>query len=209
MMQEKLIQYLLPIVCVVLMAVVAAVGGAGWGWSRGVASEQAKLMKERAGMAQREKDVAKAESEWAERVAVESAKFKEASESLAAARVLIDQIGDNTHVEVRKVATDRQCISPATARLLDASITKANARLAAARSPGVLVAAATATAPVAAPDAGEQHVALPSGYTEREVAEYINELTIDYSIGADRHNRLVDTLRASPLIKVVPDKRSL
>ena len=208
MMQEKLIQYLLPIVCVVLMAVVAAVGGAGWGWSRGVASEQAKLMKERAGMAQREKDVAKAESEWAEKVAAESAKFKEASESLAAARVLIDQIGDNTHVEVRKVATDRQCISPATARLLDASITKANARLAAARSPGVLVAAATATAPVAAPEL-DNNLAFPDGLTEREIAEYLNDVRTDYEVGSRLHNTLIDKLRASPLIKVVPDNRSL
>ena len=208
-MQAKIIQYLIPIICVVLLAFAAAAGGSAWGWNRGVAAEQAKLAKERANMAQREKDIATAEAKWQGMVQVESTKFAQTAMELAAARVLIDQLGENDRVEIRKVATDRQCVSPATARVLNASIAKANARLAATRDPGVLVAAATATAPVAAPDAGEQHVALPSGYTEREVAEYINELTIDYSIGADRHNRLVDTLRASPLIKVVPDKRSL
>lgn len=208
-MQDKIIQYLLPIICVVLLALAAALGGAGFGWSRGVASEQAKLSKERVAMANREREVLAAEAEWKGKVDAQNAKFIEAASGLAAARQYIDQISSDTKAEIRVVASPvRQCLAPATARLLDRRIAQANERLAATRDPGVLVAAATATAPVAAPEL-DNNLAFPDGLTEREIAEYINDVRTDYEAGSRLHNALIDKLRASPLIRVVPDNRSL
>ena len=101
-MQAKIIQYLIPIICVVLLAFAAAAGGSAWGWNRGVAAEQAKLAKERANMAQREKDIATAEAKWQGMVQVESTKFAQTAMELAAARVLIDQLGENDRVEIAR-----------------------------------------------------------------------------------------------------------
>ena len=209
-MQDKIIQYLLPIICVVLLALAAALGGAGFGWSRGVASEQAKLSKERVAMANREREILAAEAEWKGKVDAQNAKFIEAASGLAAARQYIDQISSDTKAEIRVVASPvRQCLAPATARLLDRRIAQANERLAATRDPGVLVAAATASAPVTAPGLDDRNIAFPDGISEQDIAEYLNDIRSDYEKGSRQHDALIEKLRASPLIVVVPDNRSL
>ena len=210
MMTDKFAQYFLPIVCVVLMVIVCVLGGAGFGWNYGVASEQRKVKEERENMAQREKDIAAAEKKWERDVAVESAKFGSAALQLEAARATISQLEDYTRVEIKTVASPvRQCLSPATARVLNAAIAKANARLAKAADPGRAVATVSSPTviPIAVPDPAA--IGLPEGLSEAETAELINAAVSNYLKAAEQHNALTARLRSSPLIEVIPLNRSL